>query len=143
MFALLHEKTGPQQTGFGGLEMVRLSEHNDTAQLDLTLYMYESGGALTAGFEYATDLFTAATVDWMLARFEELLAAATADPDRRLSALPPERWLASQSAGGPETAPAEPESRLQALQESVEERRSRLSDEARALLARRLRGRSP
>jgi len=81
-------------------------------------------------------------VDWMLVRFEELLSAALADPDRRLSTLPPERWLASQVSEPPE-APPEPESRLQALQESVDERRSRLSDEARALLARRLRGRSP
>ena len=83
MFALLHEKAGPQQTGFGGLSLTHVEEHNDTAQFDLTLYLYESGGALTAVLEYATDLFTATTVDWTLARFEDLLAAATADPDRR------------------------------------------------------------
>ncbi|SOD02868.1 amino acid adenylation domain-containing protein, partial [bacterium JGI 053] len=59
-----------------------------TAKFDLTLGITERGDALSAGFEYATDLFDAATVEAMAGHLRALLAAAAADPDAPVSLLP-------------------------------------------------------
>lgn len=58
------------------------------ARYDLELEMLDTGEALSGWMRYSVDLFDAATVDRLMAEFEAVLEAATAEPDRRLSALP-------------------------------------------------------
>ncbi|HEX7239342.1 MAG TPA: amino acid adenylation domain-containing protein, partial [Longimicrobiaceae bacterium] len=71
-----------------GLELRLEGAETGTAKFDLTLAMGESGDGLEAALEYATELFDAATVERMAARFGVLLAAAAADPDRSVADLP-------------------------------------------------------
>ncbi len=48
----------------------------------------EEGDGLLLSFEYATDLFEAATIERLAGHFQTLLAGAVAAPGRRLSELP-------------------------------------------------------
>ncbi|MFE9498685.1 amino acid adenylation domain-containing protein [Streptomyces collinus] len=59
-------------------------------QCDLNVQLREVDGVFTGFVEYATDLFDASTIRRLWDHFEVLLAAAAADPGRRLSDLP---WL--------------------------------------------------
>jgi amino acid adenylation domain-containing protein len=86
-----------------------------TARLDLLLDLSERGGALTGFLEYSRDLFDAATADRLLGHLTALLAAAVADPGRRLAELPilstPEQhqlleWNATATAWPEATLPA-------------------------------------
>ena len=59
-------------------------EHQ-TAQLDLTLYLFEYDGELAGFFELATDVFESATLQRWATAFLRLLGQIAADPRRRLS----------------------------------------------------------
>nr|WP_153347567.1 non-ribosomal peptide synthase/polyketide synthase [Nocardia aurantia] len=58
-----------------------------TAKFDLQLTLAEQGDGLAATFEYATDLFDAATVDVFARRLCRLLETVAAEPDRRIGTL--------------------------------------------------------
>ncbi|MFL6196133.1 MAG: amino acid adenylation domain-containing protein [Thermoanaerobaculia bacterium] len=73
-----------------GLRLRPVSVDAAAAKLDLTLILEERGGGLAGAVEYATELFDAATIDRLAGRFERLLAAALAAPERRAAELP---WL--------------------------------------------------
>ncbi|KJY31083.1 condensation domain-containing protein, partial [Streptomyces sp. NRRL S-495] len=88
-----------------------------TTRTDLAFYLREkSDGGLYGLLTYRTDLFDAATVRRLVERFELLLAAAVADPDRPISRLPLatpaerrdvlERWAAGPALPDPDGAPA-------------------------------------
>jgi amino acid adenylation domain-containing protein/non-ribosomal peptide synthase protein (TIGR01720 family) len=62
--------------------------HNGTAKFDLALEVADSPGGLAGQLEYAADLFDPATAARLLGHLGAVLAAAAADPDRPLSALP-------------------------------------------------------
>ena len=72
----------------GNLEAAPWAVPRGGAQLDLTLYMWESEEGLQGTFEYATDLFDAATVEGMAGNFRNLLEAALDDPDAGVFKLP-------------------------------------------------------
>ncbi len=57
------------------------------ARFDLTLAFDESPGDLHGTFEYATDLFDAATVDRLMRHYERLLAGLLEEPGRRLGEM--------------------------------------------------------
>ncbi|HEV7505648.1 MAG TPA: amino acid adenylation domain-containing protein [Thermoanaerobaculia bacterium] len=57
------------------------------ARFDLTALVRESAGGFTLTLEYSTDLFTRLTLRRFLHQVESLLAAAAAQPARRLSEL--------------------------------------------------------
>ncbi|MBG0832651.1 amino acid adenylation domain-containing protein [Planomonospora sp. ID67723] len=60
-----------------------------TAKFDLQLTVRRRGdGSLVGAVEYATDLFDAATVETMAARFVRLLTAIAADPEAAVADLP-------------------------------------------------------
>ncbi|WP_143642121.1 non-ribosomal peptide synthetase, partial [Streptomyces viridochromogenes] len=65
----------------------------DTAKFDLSLSVYETQDAdggeagLNGAFEFAVDLFDRVTVKRIAERFERLLSAAVADPDRPVGEL--------------------------------------------------------
>jgi pristinamycin I synthase-3/4 len=59
-----------------------------TSKFDLTLFLFEQGASLSANLEYNRDLFDAATVRRLAARFQVLLAAAVGEPEAPVAGLP-------------------------------------------------------
>ncbi|HEX6287737.1 MAG TPA: condensation domain-containing protein, partial [Herpetosiphonaceae bacterium] len=59
-----------------------------TSRFDLTLELVPTEHALTATFEYSTDLFEAQTIERMAAHWQMLLTAVVADPDQPIATLP-------------------------------------------------------
>ncbi len=79
----------PARLELPGLKAERLELDRVTSRFDLTLYLEQTnGGGLKGGLEYSTELFDATTMARMASHLERLLAAAAADPRRRLSELP-------------------------------------------------------
>jgi amino acid adenylation domain-containing protein len=79
---------------------------------DLTVSLEERPNGIAGYWEYDSDLFDRTTVTRLAGQFRELLAAAVADPDRRLSEIPslsaPERHqlLREWNAGADRPLPA-------------------------------------
>ena len=82
MFVL---QNAPLATGCWGCGGSRASagDGHGTAKFDLTLALRETAAAPTAGLEYNTDLFDAATVERMLGHLRPARRGGGADPDRR------------------------------------------------------------
>ncbi|HEY4594467.1 MAG TPA: AMP-binding protein, partial [Thermoanaerobaculia bacterium] len=59
-----------------------------TAKLDLALFLFEDGDRLTGALEYSSEIFEAASMLRLLRCFENLLAAAVADPEAPVAFLP-------------------------------------------------------
>ncbi|HSK81334.1 MAG TPA: condensation domain-containing protein, partial [Thermoanaerobaculia bacterium] len=59
-----------------------------TSKFDLSLHAAQAGTRLQTAFEYATDLFDAATMRRLLERFAVLLQGIAVHPEARLSELP-------------------------------------------------------
>jgi amino acid adenylation domain-containing protein len=59
-----------------------------TAKFDLSLYLHDTGSALSGAWEYRTAVFDEETIRRMSGHFAHLLDAATAEPDVPLSRLP-------------------------------------------------------
>jgi amino acid adenylation domain-containing protein len=72
----------------GELELESLALEQRVAQFDLTLMMAEVDGALSASWQYNTDLFDAATIARMAEHFQTLLEGAIANPQQCISNLP-------------------------------------------------------
>lgn len=73
---------------FPGLSARRLEIDPKVARFDITLELVEPDGRFTGFFEYAADLFDAATIEDMAAQFKTLLKAVIANPEQRISRLP-------------------------------------------------------
>ncbi|UFW48280.1 MULTISPECIES: non-ribosomal peptide synthetase [Bradyrhizobium] len=73
---------------FPGLSTRRIEIDPKVARFDITLELVEADGLFTGFFEYATDLFDAATIEGMAAQFKTLLKAAIANPEQHISRLP-------------------------------------------------------
>jgi amino acid adenylation domain-containing protein len=71
-----------------GLAVTPLEVDRQTAQVDLTLYVHETEEGLKGVFEYATDLWDAATITRMCGHLERLLSGLVDSPEARLSELP-------------------------------------------------------
>ena len=80
--ALVMQNTPEEATTVGDLRAESLPADGHTAAFDLSLHLWhnESGG-LSGFVEYATDLFTAATITRLAGHFGTLLRQATAAPD--------------------------------------------------------------
>src|SRR6185369_6069689 len=81
-------------------------------KFDIALSLAEDDTSIAGMFEYSTDLFDTETIVRLRDRFERLLRAAAADPERRVSELPlmsaeEQDALRRFGYGGP-AAPAEP-----------------------------------
>ncbi len=70
------------------LHLRRVSVTGTLSKFDLTLTLSEHGGELAGHFEYATDLFDAATMERLALHFGRLFAAAVGAPDAPFSELP-------------------------------------------------------
>ncbi|HEY7511066.1 MAG TPA: amino acid adenylation domain-containing protein, partial [Vicinamibacteria bacterium] len=87
MFALQNAGTG--RVALDDLAVSPADLAVRTTHFDLELHAHEQeGGGLLAAVTYRRDLFDAGTVRRLLGHLGTLLAAAAADPGRRLSALP-------------------------------------------------------
>ena len=71
-----------------GIEAKQLKSSNTFAQYDLTLSLNESDKGLEMEWQYATDLFSQATVVRMIGHFEALLQAIIKSPETKVSQLP-------------------------------------------------------
>ncbi|MEG4227993.1 amino acid adenylation domain-containing protein [Microcoleus sp. N9_B2] len=71
-----------------GLNLTLLDVENQTAKVDLTLYLEEKQEEISGQFEYSTDLFDATTIKRMAGHFLTLLEGIAANPDRRIEELP-------------------------------------------------------
>jgi len=71
-----------------GLQFEPFGPARGATKFDLSLFMHERAEGLRAAFEYRTDLFDAATIERLLARFETLLTGIVSNPDAPISALP-------------------------------------------------------
>jgi amino acid adenylation domain-containing protein len=129
---------------FAGMRAEPAEAHSATAQFDLTVSLAKGIDGIALAAEYATDLFTAETIDRLLGHFARLLAAVVADPQVRLSALPaeiaPRPRLQAMAAvpAAPDAGPS-PENDRAARQALLAERRARLAGAEQELLLSRLR----
>ncbi|HEY2737716.1 MAG TPA: condensation domain-containing protein, partial [Thermoanaerobaculia bacterium] len=123
--------------------------HTATSQFDLTLAVNDGPRGIALEAEYSTDLFTAETIDRLLAHLSLLLATVVANPELRFSALPAE--IAPRQTDRTEPThqsdrsdqnppPADDRARRQA---DLAASRSKLTPEQQALLQQRLRARGP
>ena len=71
----------------GGLELESMSIRERTSQTDLSLALAEVGGRLCGQLRYDTDLFDDSTAHRLSGYFRTLLAAALAEPGRRVDEL--------------------------------------------------------
>ncbi len=75
-----------------GLEVAPLGSGSGldggTTKFDLSLFVWDQGGALSASLEHDTDLFEPATAERLLGHLWTLLAAALASPGSRVADLP-------------------------------------------------------
>ncbi len=72
-----------------GLRVEELDFDRGLAMLDLTLEIEKRDRGLTCWYNYNTDLFDSATIASMAHRYQELLEALVANPERRLLDSPP------------------------------------------------------
>ncbi|HEX8274262.1 MAG TPA: amino acid adenylation domain-containing protein [Longimicrobiaceae bacterium] len=76
------------QGALAGLEIHPLDTAHRKSKLDLALSLVDDERGVRGGWEFSTELFDRETVVRLTDHFLVLLAAAVADPDRRLSELP-------------------------------------------------------
>ena len=72
------------QADLGALKLESLIPEQRASMFDLSVSMWESAGAITANFQYSTDLFDASTIDWVLASYKRLLEQMAGDPSLRV-----------------------------------------------------------
>ncbi|TDD94832.1 non-ribosomal peptide synthetase [Actinomadura rubrisoli] len=83
----MHEDRAPH-LAVPGIEVEQFGDDDAVAKCDLALQVRrDTGGGMSARFQYATALFDEATVERFAGHFRRLLAQVTADPDLRLSGL--------------------------------------------------------
>ncbi len=70
------------------LQLSQVQWASRTTRFDLTLDTFERGGQLCAAFTYASDLFTAQTIERLADYWQALLAALVRDPKARIGDLP-------------------------------------------------------
>jgi hypothetical protein len=141
MFSMHHlqRRSGPPPATDGAaLAFMPYEAGVATAQFDLTLVAEEGSAGIVTGVEYNTDLFSAATMDLLLAHYRALLAAAVDNPEARLSELPP----AAEELPRPTvvSAPAVPAPDADARRDRLAARMSKLTAAQREALEKKLRG---
>jgi amino acid adenylation domain-containing protein len=97
---------------FAGLRATFLEVDPGTCKFDVALSLAEDETSISGMFEYSIDLFDEDTIVHLRDRFEHLLRAAAAEPERRVSELPlisaeEQDVLRCFGDGGP-AAPSEP-----------------------------------
>jgi natural product biosynthesis luciferase-like monooxygenase protein len=93
----------------GDLTMSPVDAHVGSVFMDLNMSMEDGPDGLQGALDYSAELFDRVTIDWLLASFQEVLAAVVADPEVRVSQLPlaagQPSWPADTSAPQAEAIP--------------------------------------
>jgi amino acid adenylation domain-containing protein/FkbH-like protein len=76
------------ETEAAGVRFVPVEVENQTAKLDLKLYLASTANGLSGWIEYSTTLFDADRISRMIEHFETLLSSAIEKPDQHISTLP-------------------------------------------------------
>ncbi|RKH11913.1 amino acid adenylation domain-containing protein, partial [Corallococcus sp. CA053C] len=84
------QSTSTQPPMLPGLRVETLDTQTGTAKFDLSLFLAEDAGVLSAQLEYCVDLFEHASMERFAGHFVSLLQGIAANPHRPLSQLPPE-----------------------------------------------------
>jgi amino acid adenylation domain-containing protein len=74
--------------GMAGLKVESLLAESRTSKFDLTWMLTDGGEEIWLEVEYSTDLFEEGRIERMVGHYQTLLAAAAAEPGRRLGELP-------------------------------------------------------
>jgi amino acid adenylation domain-containing protein len=74
--------------GLEGLKIESLAAESKTSKFDLTLFVTDDGNEILLEIEYSTDLFDEARIVRMAGHYQNLLAAAAADPGQKISDVP-------------------------------------------------------
>ena len=88
IFSMHAEGSGGGGPELQGLQVGYGEGSTGTTKVDITFAVTEGAHGISGVFQYASDLFDAATMARMASHLSVLLDAATADPDRRVSELP-------------------------------------------------------
>jgi amino acid adenylation domain-containing protein len=139
MFSLQNESESAGGSA-AGLTLFPVPATNGASQFDLTLAIAEAPERLWAVVEYNTELFDASTIERLLEHYQRLLTAAAADPDTRVSALPPAAEELPRALPEAVVAAAEPVPDLDSRRARLAARLSKLPQAQREALERRLRG---
>lgn len=75
------------QVDLGSLKLESLIPEQRSAMFDLSVSMWESAGAITADFQYNTDLFEEGTIASVLAGYKRLLEQVASNPSLRIEQL--------------------------------------------------------
>ncbi|MCU0488379.1 MAG: condensation domain-containing protein, partial [Anaerolineales bacterium] len=82
-------QNAPKQTiRLPGLTFESLEVHSNTSTFDLTLNLTEIPDGMHVSVEYATDLFTADTIQRLLQNWQVLLQAVIVNPEQSIDTLP-------------------------------------------------------
>ncbi len=71
----------------GSVTLIAETKEHHTTQFDLTLNVSQSENGLFGSFQYSTELYTAETINRMIAHFKTLLEAIAASPSRQVGDL--------------------------------------------------------
>jgi non-ribosomal peptide synthetase component F len=82
------QNTPSQTASLPGVTLAAMEIDNPAAQFDLSLYLREREGRLIGFFEYAADLFDAATIERMAGHFQKILEGIVAYPEQPIATLP-------------------------------------------------------
>ncbi|WP_198299668.1 non-ribosomal peptide synthetase [Tumebacillus avium] len=77
-----------ERLSFPGLTLTPVEVEAGTAKFDLTLFMAEEAGRLSAALEYNADLFDRATAERMAGHLQTLLSAMVQEPQRSVALVP-------------------------------------------------------
>ncbi|NML39910.1 non-ribosomal peptide synthase/polyketide synthase [Chitinophaga sp. G-6-1-13] len=86
MFALQNTPAAPELE-LGGVTFSYMDTAHTTTKFDLTCSFEETATGLAGRMEYCTDLFSAATINALIAHFKELLSSIIATPEARIDHL--------------------------------------------------------
>lgn len=71
-----------------GLDMTRLQPYDRTSKFDLSLFIVETEGVISGGFEYSTALYSRETLRRLIGHFSVLIEGLVEDPSGVVDALP-------------------------------------------------------
>ncbi len=87
--AFAFENGRPETLDLPGVRVTRERAYDETARLDLTLFMREEGDRITGSFEYNSDLFEEPAIRRLIEYLGRLLEEMAHGPERQILTLPP------------------------------------------------------
>jgi amino acid adenylation domain-containing protein len=83
----MQNTTRNQPLGLGEIQLLDEKYKHDTSHFDITFYVTETNYGLQGSVEYATDLYSEATISRMIGHFNTLLASIVKAPEQKIDEL--------------------------------------------------------